>query len=132
MSARGRSGLPRGGVCLSACWDTPPRADPPPPPQQRATAADGTHLPGMHSCNLNNKSSFLRSILPYEKNLLNYFYEILIHAILYLCQLLSRPVPLEQQYIGVTEKKAVKRFQVMNDIVYEKVTEHAGKNQVTF
>ena len=43
-----------------------------------------------------------------------------------------RPVPLEQQYIGVTEKKAVKRFQVMNDIVYEKVTEHAGKNQVTF
>ena len=41
-------------------------------------------------------------------------------------------MPLEQQYIGVTEKKAVKRFQVMNDIVYEKVMEHAGKNQVTF
>ena len=41
-----------------------------------------------------------------------------------------RPVPLEQQYVGITEKKAVKRFQVMNDIVYEKVTEHAGKNQV--
>ena len=39
-------------------------------------------------------------------------------------------MPLEQQYIGITEKKAVKRFQVMNDIVYEKVTEHAGKNQV--
>jgi len=41
-----------------------------------------------------------------------------------------RPVPLEQQYIGITEKKAVKRFQVMNEIVYEKVMEHAGKNQV--
>ena len=41
-----------------------------------------------------------------------------------------RPVPLEQQYIGVTEKKAVKRFQVMNDIVYDKVLQHAGKNQV--
>ncbi|KAF0300038.1 putative U5 small nuclear ribonucleoprotein helicase [Amphibalanus amphitrite] len=41
-----------------------------------------------------------------------------------------RPVPLEQQYIGVTEKKAIKRFQVMNEIVYEKVIEHAGKNQV--
>ena len=41
-----------------------------------------------------------------------------------------RPVPLEQQYIGVTEKKAIKRFQVMNEIVYEKVMEHAGKNQV--
>ncbi|XP_014676711.1 PREDICTED: U5 small nuclear ribonucleoprotein 200 kDa helicase-like [Priapulus caudatus] len=41
-----------------------------------------------------------------------------------------RPVPLEQQYIGVTEKKALKRFQVMNDIVYEKTIEHAGRNQI--
>jgi len=41
-----------------------------------------------------------------------------------------RPVPLEQQYVGITEKKAVKRFQVMNEIVYDKVMQHAGKNQV--
>lgn len=41
-----------------------------------------------------------------------------------------RPVALEQQYIGVTEKKALKRFQVMNEIVYEKTIEHAGRNQV--
>ncbi|XP_015119554.1 putative U5 small nuclear ribonucleoprotein 200 kDa helicase [Diachasma alloeum] len=41
-----------------------------------------------------------------------------------------RPVALEQQYIGVTEKKAIKRFQVMNEIVYEKTMLHAGKNQV--
>lgn len=41
-----------------------------------------------------------------------------------------RPVPLEQQYVGVTEKKAIKRFQLMNDIVYDKVMENAGKNQV--
>lgn len=41
-----------------------------------------------------------------------------------------RPVPLEQQFVGITEKKAVKRFQIMNEIVYEKVMEHAGKNQV--
>jgi pre-mRNA-splicing helicase BRR2 len=41
-----------------------------------------------------------------------------------------RPVPLEQQYIGITEKKALKRYQVMNDIVYEKVMDHAGRNQV--
>ncbi len=41
-----------------------------------------------------------------------------------------RPVPLEQQYIGITEKKAIKRFQVMNEIVYEKVVANAGKNQV--
>jgi pre-mRNA-splicing helicase BRR2 len=43
-----------------------------------------------------------------------------------------RPVPLEQQFIGITEKKAMKRFQLMNDIVYEKVIEHAGKNQVSW
>ena len=41
-----------------------------------------------------------------------------------------RPVPLEQQYIGITEKKAVKRFQIMNELVYEKVMENAGKSQV--
>ena len=61
----------RGGVCLSVYWDTitppppeqtPPGADPPgtrhPPPEQTppppgaetATAADGTHPTGMHSC----------------------------------------------------------------------------------
>ena len=28
------------------------------------------------------------------------------------------------------EKKPLKRFQVMNDITYEKVMERAGKNQV--
>jgi pre-mRNA-splicing helicase BRR2 len=41
-----------------------------------------------------------------------------------------RPVPLQQQYIGITEKKAIKRFQLMNEICYEKVLEQAGKNQV--
>jgi pre-mRNA-splicing helicase BRR2 len=29
-----------------------------------------------------------------------------------------RPVPLQQQYIGITEKKAIRRFQLMNEIVY--------------
>ena len=41
-----------------------------------------------------------------------------------------RPVPLEQQYIGITEKKALKRFQLMNEITYDKVVEQAGRNQV--
>ncbi|KAJ3224615.1 DEIH-box ATPase [Clydaea vesicula] len=41
-----------------------------------------------------------------------------------------RPCPLKQQYIGITEKKAIKRFQLMNDITYEKVMEEAGKNQM--
>ena len=51
LSTRGR------GVCLSACWDTThthtPGADPPreqTPPGETATAADGTHPTGMHSC----------------------------------------------------------------------------------
>ena len=42
----------------------------------------------------------------------------------------TRPCPLQQQYIGVTEKKAIKRFQLMNEICYEKLLEQAGKNQV--
>ncbi len=41
-----------------------------------------------------------------------------------------RPVPLEQTYIGVTEKKAIKRLMLMNEILYEKVMERAGKHQI--
>ena len=41
-----------------------------------------------------------------------------------------RPVPLQQQYIGITEKKPLKRFNLMNQITYDKVMEQAGKNQV--
>lgn len=42
-----------------------------------------------------------------------------------------RPVPLQQQYIGITEKKALKRLQLMNDICYEKAEEQAAAgNQV--
>ncbi|RLO03919.1 hypothetical protein DYB28_007398, partial [Aphanomyces astaci] len=42
-----------------------------------------------------------------------------------------RPVPLQQQYIGIMEKKAMKRHQMMNEICYEKVLEQAKHdNQV--
>lgn len=41
-----------------------------------------------------------------------------------------RPCPLKQEFIGVTEKKAIKRFQIQNEICYEKVLEHAGKDQI--
>ncbi|KAL6768281.1 hypothetical protein ACKKBF_B38500 [Auxenochlorella protothecoides x Auxenochlorella symbiontica] len=41
-----------------------------------------------------------------------------------------RPCPLAQQYIGVTVKKPLQRFQAMNDITYTKVMEAAGKHQV--
>ncbi|GJE96304.1 Sec63-domain-containing protein [Phanerochaete sordida] len=40
-----------------------------------------------------------------------------------------RPCPLQQQFVGVTEKKAIKRYQVMNEVCYEKVLDQAGKNQ---
>ncbi|CAH9099603.1 unnamed protein product [Cuscuta epithymum] len=41
-----------------------------------------------------------------------------------------RPVPLDQQYIGITVKKPLQRFQLMNDVCYEKVMDNAGKHQV--
>jgi pre-mRNA-splicing helicase BRR2 len=41
-----------------------------------------------------------------------------------------RPVPLQQQYIGITATKAFKRHQIMNEVTYEKVSAEAGKNQI--
>ena len=41
-----------------------------------------------------------------------------------------RPAPLQQQYVGVTEKNKLKQLQLMNAICYEKVLEQAGRNQV--
>jgi pre-mRNA-splicing helicase BRR2 len=39
-----------------------------------------------------------------------------------------RPCPLKQQYVAISEKKAIKRLQMMNEIVYEKLTEELLKN----
>ncbi|KAL8428509.1 hypothetical protein ACSSS7_007174 [Eimeria intestinalis] len=41
-----------------------------------------------------------------------------------------RPVPLKQTYVGIKDKKAIRRYNAMNDVTYEKVLECAGKNQV--
>ena len=41
-----------------------------------------------------------------------------------------RPVPLEQIYVGITEKKAIKRTMLMNEVCYEKVMERASRHQV--
>ncbi|KAF3629041.1 U5 small nuclear ribonucleoprotein kDa helicase [Capsicum annuum] len=41
-----------------------------------------------------------------------------------------RPVPLAQQYIGITVEKPLQRFQLMNDVCNEKVISGAGKQQV--
>ncbi|KAJ1698273.1 hypothetical protein LUZ63_006785 [Rhynchospora breviuscula] len=41
-----------------------------------------------------------------------------------------RPCPLDQQYIGITVKKPLQRFQLMNEICYEKVIASAGKHQM--
>jgi len=40
-----------------------------------------------------------------------------------------RPVGLKQQFVGVTEKKAIKRLQTINEVCYEKVLNQAGKSQ---
>ncbi|KAI8927207.1 Sec63 Brl domain-containing protein [Entophlyctis helioformis] len=39
-----------------------------------------------------------------------------------------RPCPLKQQYVGITEKKAIRRLALMNEIAYDKVLEDATKN----
>lgn len=40
-----------------------------------------------------------------------------------------RPCPLKQEFIGVTDKKAIKQLKTMNDVCYTKVLEHVGTNQ---
>ena len=39
------------------------------------------------------------------------------------------PCALQQQFIGVTKKKAIKCYQITNEVCYEKVLDQAGKNQ---
>lgn len=38
-----------------------------------------------------------------------------------------RPCPLKQEFIGVTDKKAIKQLKTMNDICYNKTLEHVGQ-----
>ncbi|KAK0633434.1 Sec63 Brl domain-containing protein [Immersiella caudata] len=40
-----------------------------------------------------------------------------------------RPCPLRQEFIGVTERKAIKQLKTMNDITYNKVIEHVGTHR---
>ena len=40
-----------------------------------------------------------------------------------------RPCPLRQEFIGVTEKKAIKQLKTMNDVCYIKVLEQVGTNK---
>ncbi|KAF2562817.1 hypothetical protein F2Q70_00016484, partial [Brassica cretica] len=40
-----------------------------------------------------------------------------------------RPVPLGQQYIGISVKELLQKFQMMNDLCYQKVVAGAGKHQ---
>ncbi|KAK0436473.1 uncharacterized protein EV420DRAFT_1236895, partial [Desarmillaria tabescens] len=37
-----------------------------------------------------------------------------------------QPCRLQQQFIGVTEKKVIKQYQLMNKVCYEKVVDQAG------
>lgn len=40
-----------------------------------------------------------------------------------------RPCPLEQQFIGVSEKKPLKRYQLTNEITYEKIIEQLSQGE---
>ncbi|KIX02460.1 uncharacterized protein Z518_08401 [Rhinocladiella mackenziei CBS 650.93] len=40
-----------------------------------------------------------------------------------------RPCPLRQEFIGITDKKAIKMLKTMNDVCYAKVIEHVGTNK---
>lgn len=40
-----------------------------------------------------------------------------------------RPCPLRQEFIGVTDKKAIKQLKTMNDVCYQKVIEQVGTNK---
>jgi pre-mRNA-splicing helicase BRR2 len=40
-----------------------------------------------------------------------------------------RPCPLRQEFIGITERKAIKQLKAMNDITYTKVLEHVGQHR---
>ncbi|KAL2756416.1 hypothetical protein ACRALDRAFT_1042526 [Sodiomyces alcalophilus JCM 7366] len=40
-----------------------------------------------------------------------------------------RPCPLRQEFIGVTDRKAIKQIKTMNDVTYNKVIEHVGTNR---
>lgn len=40
-----------------------------------------------------------------------------------------RPCPLRQEFIGISEKKAIKQLKTMNDITYNKVIEHVGTHR---
>ena len=40
-----------------------------------------------------------------------------------------RPCPLKQEFIGITEKKAIKQLKTMNDVCYTKTLEQVGQNK---
>ena len=40
-----------------------------------------------------------------------------------------RPCPLKQEFVGVTDKKAIKQLKIMNDVCYTKVLEQVGQNK---
>lgn len=41
-----------------------------------------------------------------------------------------RPCPLAQQFVGITERRPLKRMNIMNELVYEKVIERTLKSQI--
>ena len=70
----------------------------------------------------------LSATLPNYKDVAN-FLRVDVDTGLFFFDASYRPVGLKQQFIGVTEKKAIKRLQTINEVCYEKVLNQAGKSQ---
>ncbi|KAG9312622.1 hypothetical protein JVU11DRAFT_7030 [Chiua virens] len=70
----------------------------------------------------------LSTMLPYYQDVAM-FLQVDKSKGLFYFNTLYRPCGLQQQFISVTEKKAIRHFQVMNEVYYEKLLHQARKNQ---
>ncbi|GMM38534.1 ATP-dependent RNA helicase [Saccharomycopsis crataegensis] len=71
----------------------------------------------------------LSATLPNYKDVAE-FLQVDFDSGLYYFNASYRPCPLAQQFIGITEQKAIKKINAINEACYDKVLENAGKFQV--
>lgn len=70
----------------------------------------------------------LSATLPNYRDVANFLRVDLTHGLFHFDGS-YRPCPLRQEFIGVTDKKAIKQLKTMNDLCYQKVIEQVGKNK---
>ncbi|KAM7528721.1 hypothetical protein LguiB_032131 [Lonicera macranthoides] len=82
------------------------------------------------SRNQKGRGFFLERLFPFPSRDVALFLRVDLDKGLFHFDNSYRPCPLVQQYIGISVKKPLQRFQLMNDVCYEKVIGVAGKHQV--